>query len=40
MRMGPSNFEDLVSLIAPIIIRKPYRPDILSPREILSATLR
>lgn len=40
MRMSSSNFEDLVSLVAPLIYRHPYRPDILSPREILSATLR
>ncbi|XP_016656676.1 putative nuclease HARBI1 [Acyrthosiphon pisum] len=40
MRMSSSNFEDLVSLVGPLIYRHPYRPDILSPREILSATLR
>lgn len=40
MRMSSSNFEDLVGLVAPLIYRHPYRPDILSPRKILSATLR
>lgn len=28
MRMSSSNFEDLVSLVAPLIYRHPFRPDI------------
>ncbi|XP_016656399.1 protein ANTAGONIST OF LIKE HETEROCHROMATIN PROTEIN 1-like [Acyrthosiphon pisum] len=40
MRMSSSNFEDLLSMVGLLVYRIPTRPDVLSPGEILSATIR